>query len=377
MSKHNDLILDLSILYRSTSKYYDRQLKEMNLTYAQLPILILIYENEGSSMQVITNKGGYDKGTISKSIRHLEQEGYIRVVPSKKDKRNKEIYTTNIAKQSMSKVYEIRRDWWKHLTKDIEPEELDHFISLYQTMAINALAYADTQPVFIHFYEWQKLSLSEYPNHFSSILRMGGCNFQCPHCTKSNLVFMDENEDEIPLETIYDFLEDRKDTLDALCIEGGEPFMHKNLSIFLNKVKEFNYKIKIKTNGSYPDELKQVIRLGLVDYVELNLKNGPNYLAQTIGMTHYDSSKIKESIDYLIQGSIPYTFSIRLVEEFHNTNSILDLAKWIEGAKKIILNTKIDENKTFKSGFHSVTKQKARQFSQILAMYVDSIEIGD
>ena len=47
MDAHTDLLLDLNILSRATQKYYDRQLQPFNLTYAQLPVLLMIYEGEG------------------------------------------------------------------------------------------------------------------------------------------------------------------------------------------------------------------------------------------------------------------------------------------------------------------------------------------
>ena len=63
MARQNDLLMDISILYRSTQKYYDKKLANLSLTYAQLPILIAIYEEEGISMQKIALDGGYDKGS--------------------------------------------------------------------------------------------------------------------------------------------------------------------------------------------------------------------------------------------------------------------------------------------------------------------------
>ena len=47
MNNHEDLLMDISILYRSTQKYYDRKLEPFHLTYAQLPILLFIFEQEG------------------------------------------------------------------------------------------------------------------------------------------------------------------------------------------------------------------------------------------------------------------------------------------------------------------------------------------
>ena len=45
MDKQSDLLMNLSVLYRSTQKYYDRMLQSIQLTYAQLPILIMIFEH--------------------------------------------------------------------------------------------------------------------------------------------------------------------------------------------------------------------------------------------------------------------------------------------------------------------------------------------
>lgn len=84
MEKQNDLLMDSSILYRSTQKYYDKMLQDLNLSYAQLPILIEIYENEGISLQQIVQVGGYDKGTVTKNVQKLNTLGYVSILTSAK-----------------------------------------------------------------------------------------------------------------------------------------------------------------------------------------------------------------------------------------------------------------------------------------------------
>ena len=91
MEKQNDLLMDSSILYRSTQKYYDKMLQDLNLSYAQLPILIEIYENEGISLQQIVQVGGYDKGTVTKNVQKLNTLGYVSILTSAKDKRTEAI----------------------------------------------------------------------------------------------------------------------------------------------------------------------------------------------------------------------------------------------------------------------------------------------
>ena len=111
---------------------------------------------------------------------------------------------------------------------------------------------------------FQKTSLLDYPEHISAIIWTVGCNFRCPFCYNTGLV--KENVDLISENEIFDFLEKRKEFLEALVISGGEPFLQKDLKLFCKKVKEMGYKIKIDTNGTFPEKLKELINEELVDY---------------------------------------------------------------------------------------------------------------
>ena len=137
-SNSTDLLLDISILYRSTQKYYDKMLQSLSLTYAQLPILILIYEHEGISLQQIAYEGGYDKGTITKQVQKLQEMGYIRVQSSQRDKRAKELYTTQNARSIMNKIYGIRASWWQHISASIPENDMQKFSTFYKTMVVSA-----------------------------------------------------------------------------------------------------------------------------------------------------------------------------------------------------------------------------------------------
>lgn len=123
----SDIMMDISILYRNTQKYFDRKLEPLKLTYAQLPVLFAIYEEEGISMQRIVENGQYDKGTVTKNVQKLENLGYIKTVPSKVDKRLKHLYPTNACAQIMPTIYQMRADWWTKVTTSMDREQLDVF----------------------------------------------------------------------------------------------------------------------------------------------------------------------------------------------------------------------------------------------------------
>lgn len=102
------LTVNNSILYRCTMKYYDKVLSKYNIGYGQFLFLMMIYEQEGITMKQISEKGSYDKGTITKSM--LKQENkYIRLEVDPRDKRSKLLYTTEKAKDIIANMYLLER----------------------------------------------------------------------------------------------------------------------------------------------------------------------------------------------------------------------------------------------------------------------------
>jgi pyruvate formate lyase activating enzyme len=54
--------------------------------------------------------------------------------------------------------------------------------------------------------------------------------------------------DLIPEESVFAFLESRKEFLDGVSICGGEPTIQPDLYAFAKKVKEMGFAVKLDTN---------------------------------------------------------------------------------------------------------------------------------
>lgn len=61
--------------------------------------------------------------------------------------------------------------------------------------------------------------------------------------------------------------------LDAVVITGGEPTLMPDLKEKLYEIKKLGYKIKLDTNGTNPDIVKELVDLNLIDYVAMDIKN--------------------------------------------------------------------------------------------------------
>ncbi|MFH1542775.1 MAG: anaerobic ribonucleoside-triphosphate reductase activating protein, partial [bacterium] len=123
----------------------------------------------------------------------------------------------------------------------------------------------------IEFRGIQKTTLIDYPGEVACTLFLGGCNFRCFYCFNPALVTDPDSQQAIPEDEIIDFLKERENFLDGVCITGGEPLLcGEELVDFLKKVKAMQYKIKLDTNGSLPAVLQQIIDEKLVDYLAMD-----------------------------------------------------------------------------------------------------------
>ncbi len=178
----------------------------------------------------------------------------------------------------------------------------------------------------------QKVTTIDYPGEIACTIFLHGCSFRCGFCHNPDLVIGDfkggYHEEEV-----LEFLKKRSGKLDAVCITGGEPLMSLDFD-FVKKIKKLGYKVKIDTNGSFPSRLKEMIDLGLVDYIAMDVKSCRKDYEKVAGVK-VDLKKIEKSIK-MIYNFEEYEFRTTIVERYHNVDSIKALGKWLNeicGAK--------------------------------------------
>ena len=184
----------------------------------------------------------------------------------------------------------------------------------------------------------QKLTLLDFPGVVACTLFTAGCNFRCPWCHNAGLVLPEEASDRL-LESgeVLSFLEKRKGVLDGVCVTGGEPLLHAELPDFLKRVKDLGYRVKLDTNGSFPERLEALVREKLADRVAMDIKNGPSRYAETVGLRNLDLSAVTASKDFLLSDAVDYEFRTTVVRGLHTEESLLEAADWIQGTKQWFL----------------------------------------
>ena len=216
----------------------------------------------------------------------------------------------------------------------------------------------------------QKLTLLDYPEHVACTLFTIGCNLRCPFCHNFSLVVGNTDRlENISCEDALAFLHKRSKVLEGVCITGGEPLLQSGIVEFIEQVKQMGYKVKLDTNGAFPEKLAQLVNAHLLDYVAMDVKNSREMYNKTCGCV-VEMEDICKSVELLKSGAVDYEFRTTVTGTFHSDKSIEDTAKWLVGAKRWYLQQFVDSGELIDGTVQGVDADTLRRFQQIAQRYV-------
>lgn len=174
------------------------------------------------------------------------------------------------------------------------------------------------------------VSLIDYPNRVASVLFVGGCNYRCLYCHNADLVLRPSLRPTIPIEQLLTDLKRRRGFVDGVVLTGGEPTLYPALAGLLRRIRAMGFAIKLDTNGSQPDVLRDWLGQGLLDYVAMDVK-APLQRYPEIAGRGVDVEAISASIDLLKHCGLPHEFRTTVVPGLLETEDVAAMACWIAG----------------------------------------------
>jgi len=181
-----------------------------------------------------------------------------------------------------------------------------------------------------------KSSFIDYPDKIASVIFLGGCNYRCPYCHNGELVHNDDCG-LIDLDDIRAHIKKRKGIIDGVVVTGGEPTLSKGIVGFLEELRETGISVKLDTNGSRPEVLREIIGKGLVDYLAMDVKSSLEGYNKAIGHKTFDENTVMKSIKYIRDSGVPYEFRTTLVKELHPEIDIMGVGALLDGSDKLVL----------------------------------------
>ena len=226
----------------------------------------------------------------------------------------------------------------------------------------------------------QKMTLLDYPGKVACTVFLQSCNFRCPFCHNSDLLGA-EGPEGISEDALLSFLKKRVGLLDGICFTGGEPTLYKDLPQLMQKIKALGYSIKLDTNGTNPTLLRQLAEEKLIDYVAMDIKNGPSLYGKTVGVPALHLDKLEESIRFLSTNAVDYEFRTTVVAQLHDTASMQEMGQWLQDlcqegkAKRLFLQAFTDHGTVLQPGLSAHSKEKLQEFAQLLAPCAETVEL--
>jgi pyruvate formate lyase activating enzyme len=161
-----------------------------------------------------------------------------------------------------------------------------------------------------------------------------------------------------------------------VCVTGGEPLLHPEVPDFLRRVKALGYRVKLDTNGSFPERLRALAEEGLVDYVAMDVKNSPGAYAETVGIPGFRPEAVEESKDFLLTEAVDYEFRTTVVQPLHTRERLLEAADWIRGAKVWYLQQFRDSGNLIRGGgFRAFSEEEMRQLLEALRERLPAVRL--
>lgn len=220
----------------------------------------------------------------------------------------------------------------------------------------------------------QKTTLLDYPGKVACTLFTGGCNFRCPFCHNASLVLSPNDVTDISEEEFFKFLKKRVGVLDGVCITGGEPLLQHDIIPFMEKIHALGFAIKLDTNGSRPKLLREIVELGLVDHIAMDIKNSLPKYSLTSG-TNIKIDDIKESIDFIMSCGVSYEFRTTIVKELHTIDDMMAIGKLISGAENYYLQSFKDSGDLICPEYSAHSEETMHDMLSAVKPYVKNAEL--
>lgn len=211
-------------------------------------------------------------------------------------------------------------------------------------------------------------SLIDWEGKIVSTLYVSSCNFRCPYCYNCDLVLHPNNFKNIPFEDINNYLLKRKDFIDGICMSGGEPTLYPDLPSYFKEIKDKGFLIKLDTNGANPKLLEDLLGLGLVDYIAMDIKSSLDFDNYSKAAGIRDKillEKVKDSIKLIMNSKVDYEFRTTVVPILHTEKTIIKIAKYISGAKKYVLQNFSPLEVTLEPSFQKIIPYSAEKIQEL------------
>ena len=190
------------------------------------------------------------------------------------------------------------------------------------------------------------LSLCDYPGKVAAVVFSNGCNFRCPWCHNGHLLRGASGPDyhEIPEDEVFARLAELKNRLQGVVVTGGEPTIQPNLRDFITRIKALGLLVKLDTNGSNPDVVRDLVGAGLVDFIAMDVKAPWAKYGVLTGLAESPAEKVQETMSVIVASGLPHQFRTTRVTPLLTDDDCAEIERQIPVGSPFKWQTFIPDN---------------------------------
>ena len=137
------IIRDMLEISRCGVQYRSDNLAQFGLKSLHASYLTEIASNPGISQDRLAKIICINKSNVARQVAVLEEDGFVRRVPSAADKRVMELYPTEKTLEILPRINEMLMCWENCITQDLTDEEKELLTALLGKMSNRASRYME------------------------------------------------------------------------------------------------------------------------------------------------------------------------------------------------------------------------------------------
>ena len=137
------IIRDMLEISRCGVQYRTDNLAQFGLKSIHASYLMEICANPGISQDRLARIICINKSNVARQVAVLEEDGFVRRVPSAADKRVMELYPTEKTLEILPQISDMLMRWENCITHDLTEEEKELLSALLRKMSSRAAGYME------------------------------------------------------------------------------------------------------------------------------------------------------------------------------------------------------------------------------------------
>lgn len=175
----------------------------------------------------------------------------------------------------------------------------------------------------------------DWPGRIAATAFVAGCTMRCPYCHNPELVSC-RKAGALSLAELLERVDAKRGWIDGVVVTGGEPTADPGLLGMLEALRARAVPVKLDTNGSRPEVLREVLDRRLAEFIALDVKAAPARYDRVSGL---DGAweLVRESVAAVITSGVEHEFRTTCYPLAVGPSDFTEIAGALCGGRRLAL----------------------------------------